>query len=531
MKDFLKTAFYIFILFLSAQTGKAQATDGREMRGVWIATVKNLDYPSSGFLSTAEQKKEFIDLLNYYSKTGINAVFFQVRPAADAFFPSEYEPWSEWLTGKQGKAPYPYYDPLKFMIKECHKRNIQFHAWINPFRAVATIEYADIAENHITNRKPEWFFTYGINKYFDPGIPEVRKYVTNIIKDIVERYDIDGVHFDDYFYPYPIRDEHGKIVPIPDNKTFNTYNGGFDNIEDWRRNNMDIFIKDVFDAVKTTKPYVAFGVSPSGVWRNKSKDPEGSNTRGLAHYDYLYSDVLKWLKNGWIDYVAPQLYWPVGNKYADYITLVNWWSKHTYGKQLYIGQAVYNVNKDSKDPSWRNPNELPKQIRINRNNPEVLGSIFYRSKSMLANPLGFCDSLQYHYYRKKVLPPLIPPATIIDTNIIAVTVKENNNNDLKHRSEIKAPEDIFITKLGKNIMISWDKNKIEKDVSYTIYKFRGYSFKYADEKDIYATTDKPYILFQRKRLPFLRKEYTVVITPEKSSGKEITDIKTVYLKL
>ncbi len=531
MNDFYRKIFFILISFILLHYAEAQTADGKEMRGVWIATVKNLDYPSSGFLSSEEQKREFKELLNFYSQIGINAIFFQVRPAADAFFPSKYEPWSEWLTGKQGKAPEPYYDPLKFMIKECHKRNIQFHAWINPFRAVATIEYADIAENHITNRKPEWFFTYGINKYFNPGIPEVRKYVTDIIKDIVERYDVDGIHFDDYFYPYPTKDEHNRIIPIPDEETFKKYGKEFDDIGDWRRNNMDIFIKDVFDAVKTTKPYVAFGVSPSGVWRNKSKDPEGSNTRGLAHYDYLYSDVLKWLKNGWIDYVTPQLYWPVGNKYADYFTLVNWWSKHTYGKQLYIGQAVYNAGTDAKNPAWQNPAELPKQIRINRQNPEVLGSIFYRSKSMTANPLGFCDSLRYHFYTEKVLPPEIPPASIIDTTNLIVMVDENNNKKIEKKHPQLAPKNIFVTKLGKNLMVSWDNRTDEKNVVYTIYKFRGYSFKYTDEKDIYATTDKSFILFKRKLLPFLRKEYTIAITPKNDIRKENADIKTIYIKL
>ncbi|NPA68526.1 MAG: family 10 glycosylhydrolase, partial [Chlorobi bacterium] len=429
-----------------------------------------------------------------------------------------------WLTGKQGKAPEPYYDPLKFMIKECKKRNIEFHAWINPFRAVATIDRADIAENHITKRKPEWFFTYGINKYFDPGIPEVRKYVTEIIKDIVRRYDINGIHFDDYFYPYPEKNDYKKIIPVPDKETFEKYNSGFDNIEDWRRNNMDLFIKDVYDAVKTEKPEVKFGISPSGVWRNKSQDPEGSDTRGLAHYDYLYSDLLKWLKNGWIDYVAPQLYWVRGNKYADYETLVKWWSNHTYGKQLYIGQAVYNAGENANSYAWRNPNELPEQIKINRKNPEVLGSIFYRASSLRANPLGFCDSLQYHYYKIKVSPPDIP-AIQCDTDIIA------EKNEKTNSASPYAPNDIIATPLGNKVMISWKDENISKNNYYTVYKFRNYDFKFADEKDVYKKTDKTYIILKRKLLPFLRKKYTIVITAVNSNGQESPGSKIIYVKL
>ena len=522
----IKSYFFFFILLFLTFRGEifSQTPNGKEMRGVWIATVKNLDYPSSGFLTVKQQKEEFIDMLDYFSEIGINAVFFQVRPAADAFFPSKYEPWSEWLTGKQGKAPEPYYDPLAFMIKECHKRNIQFHAWVNPFRAVATIEFADIAENHITNRKPEWFFTYGINKYFDPGIPEVREYVTTIIKDIVHRYDVDGIHFDDYFYPYPIKDDYNRMIPIPDTQTYNKYNQGFDNIGDWRRHNMDLFIKDVYDAVKTEKPYVSFGVAPSGVWRNKSNDPEGSNTRGLAHYDYLYSDVLKWLKNDWIDYVAPQLYWPVGNKYADYVTLVNWWSRHTYGKQLYIGQAVYNVAADAPSVAWRNPNELPKQLKINRENPVVLGSIWYRSKSLKANPLGFSDSLRYHYYAVHVSAPEIQAGKPVDTTIIA-------DNDKKIIPDALTPVNIYATKLGSKIMISWEDENNSAEKQYNIYKFKGYDFKYADEKDLYKTTKEKYIILKRKRFPFFRKKYGIVITATGNSGKESKGSKIIYVKL
>ena len=523
--------FYLFfaIFLFGFKNIIGQTPDGKEMRGVWVATVKHLDYPSSSFLSVKEQKREFVEMLDFFSETGINAVFFQVRPAADAFFDSPYEPWSEWLTGEQGKAPHPYYDPLKFMIKECRKRGMQFHAWINPFRAVATIEFADISKNHVTNRKPEWFFTYDVNKYFDPGIPEVRKYIVKIIKDIVRRYDIDGIHFDDYFYPYPVRDENNKIVQVPDYKTYQKYNSGFNNIEDWRRNNLDLFIKDVYDAVKNENPYISFGIAPSGIWRNKGKDPKGSDTRGFAHYDYLYSDVLKWLKNGWVDYVAPQIYWPVGNKYADYKTLVEWWSKHTYGKQLYIGHAVYNAGKDAASRAWRNPEELPKQIRINRKTPEVLGSIFYRASSLKKNPLGFCDSLKNNYYKIKTTPPEIPFIQPPDTFIIA---ENDNKYELPPtRTDACVPFNVFVTELGNKIMVSWESKEKSKGLTYIVYKTASESSKQIKTTSIIAETNKTYILLKRRRLPFFRKKYGITVTATGKSQTESPASKVVFVKL
>ncbi|MCF6366612.1 MAG: family 10 glycosylhydrolase [Bacteroidales bacterium] len=527
--------YTLLILFLLSSyfVSKAQVSDKPEMRAVWIATVKNIDFPSYAKLTVDEQKKEFTDMLDKFSDVGINAIMFQVRPAADAFFPSEFEPWSEWLTGKQGKAPEPYYDPLEFMIEECHKRNIEFHAWINPFRAVATIEFADIAENHITKTKPEWFFTYDINKYFDPGIPEVRNYVRDIIVDIVKRYDIDGVHFDDYFYPYPKRDSYNRIMKIPDNKTFQKYKGEFEDIADWRRNNMDLFIEEVNKGIKKADPNMVFGVAPSGVWRNKSQDPDGSNTRALAHYDYLYSDVIAWLRNGWIDYVAPQLYWPIGHKYADYKTLVDWWSKHTYGKHLYIGHAVYRTGKDASSATWRNPNEIPNQIRIIRENPNVNGSIFYKAKSLTENRLGLLDSLKNNFYAIHVQTPEMPWLKQIDTTIIANNTDNNSQQDTSDNLEM-IPVEILTQKLGNKIVLSW-KTDIDtsqkKEHIYNVYKFRKYDFKYADENDIFKTTKQDFIVIKRKRFKIFRKEYKFVVTFVDKSGNESSGSNEISIKL
>jgi uncharacterized lipoprotein YddW (UPF0748 family) len=515
------------VLFLCIVISYAQPYDRKEMRAVWIATVKNLDFPSNKLLSVEEQKKEYIKMLDYFSEIGINAIMFQVRPAADAFYASKYELWSEWLTGKQGQAPDPYYDPLEFYIEEAHQRNIEFHAWINPFRAIATIEFADIAENHITNRKPEWFFTYDIHKYFDPGIPEVRDYITDIIVDIVSRYDIDGIHFDDYFYPYPVKDESNRIIKIPDDKTYQTYNPNSLFIDEWRRENLTVFIKGVHDRIKEIKPYIAFGVGPSGIWRNQSQDPEGSDTRGFAHYDYLYSDVLKWLRDDYIDYVAPQLYWAIGNKTADYEVLVKWWSEHTYGKQLYIGQAVYLSNSDATSPGWRDPNQLIRQIKINRGNPNVSGSIFYKAKAMMDNPMGFCDSLKSNYYKIHVGTPDFPWPIIMDTAIVA-----NGHTIENHITEmIGFPRSVYLTNLGTKSMLSWDKISSEKMNEYRIYKFSENEEIRLNKDHILKKTKEDFIFIERKRFQLFKKEYTFLVTVVDKLGKETVFGRPIKIRM
>ena len=278
-----------------------------EFRAAWIATVENIDWPSKKGLSVDSQKVEFIRQLDMHRRNGLNAVVVQIRPAADALYPSSYEPWSEWLTGAQGRPPSPYYDPLEFMIEETHKRGMEFHAWCNPYRAVFAIGKSSIVPDHITRQHPDWFVRFGNTLYFDPGNKEVQQYVTTVIRDIVRRYDIDGLHFDDYFYPYDIfEDRPGH--DFPDKASYAKYGNGMTE-GDWRRSNTDSIIVQVGRAIKEEKPHCKFGISPFGIWRNKRTDPEGSETQaGQTNYDNLYADILLWLKNGWIDYVAPQIY-------------------------------------------------------------------------------------------------------------------------------------------------------------------------------------------------------------------------------
>ena len=374
-----------------------------EFRAAWIATVDNIDWPSRGNYDSESQKQEFIDLLDMHKRNGMNAVIVQVRPATDAFYPSQYEPWSEWLTGRQGKAPNPYYDPLEFMIEETHKRGMEFHAWCNPYRAEFNIRKSSIAPDHISRVHPEWFLTYGDKRYFDPGNKSAQQHVVKVIRDIVRRYDVDGIHFDDYFYPYKIS---GK--QFPDAKTYLTYGKGM-TLEDWRRSNVDSIIVLLAQPIKVENKSCRFGISPFGVWRNQDKDPDGSaTTAGVTNYDDLYADILLWLKNGWIDYVAPQLYWEFGHKAAPYEVLLEWWSRHTFGKHCYIGLGVYRAGSNS---AWKDPSLLPRQLTALRNTPNIHGAIYFSSKSFVSNPNGWSDSLQLNYYKE---PALIPPMEWID---------------------------------------------------------------------------------------------------------------------
>jgi uncharacterized lipoprotein YddW (UPF0748 family) len=390
------------LLLLCLNATKVQAQSAPEFRGAWVATVTNIDWPSQNNLSPERQRTEFIKMLDVLQSNGINAVIVQVRPAADALYASSYEPWSEWLTGKQGQAPEPFYDPLMFMIEEAHKRNMEFHAWFNPYRAVMRLGYSSIAANHITRQHPEWFVNYGAQKLFNPGLPQVREYIVKIVKDVLERYEIDAIHFDDYFYPYPIG---GK--PFPDESTYRKYGAGMDK-DDWRRSNVDSVIYNVYQLIKTTKPSVKFGISPFGVWRNASDDEEGSNTTaGLTNYDDLYADILLWLENGWIDYVAPQLYWEIGHNRAAFEVLVDWWSKHSYGKHVYIGHGFYRALERNQN-GWKRRKELPEQINLLRQYPEIKGSVFFNANIFYRNPLGWCDSLQNNYYSETVATPSMP---------------------------------------------------------------------------------------------------------------------------
>ncbi|MFK7932010.1 MAG: glycoside hydrolase family 10 protein [Saprospiraceae bacterium] len=406
----LLTVFFLPFLIHAQDDSYAIDAPKQEFRGVWVATVLNIDFPKKATPNGVAHSEQWKKLLDKYKKMGMNAVVVQVRPAGDALYPTDLAPWSAYLTGKQGRAPLRDYDPLKGMVAEAHNRGMEFHAWFNPYRLSMNLDTAALASNHVFYQHPEWVIQYGTKYYLDPGIPEVQDYLIDVVGEVVEKYDIDAVHFDDYFYPYQIKDQI-----FPDTATFRQFGGDFGSIADWRRNNVDFFIDSLSLRIKQIDPYVKFGISPFGVWRNKANDPLGSNTRaGLTSYDNLYADVVKWLKNDWIDYVAPQLYWHIGFPAADYEELLGWWRRNSYGKHLYIGHAVYKIN-DDKYEEWNNPNEMLRQIqRVRSDRFATQGSIFFSSRQLLKNPLGFTDSLRNRYYAP---PALLPPMTLLNDSI------------------------------------------------------------------------------------------------------------------
>ncbi len=368
------------------------AKERKEMRGIWVATVLNIDWPSKKGLSIESQKQEFIKILDNVKEWNMNAVFVQIKPVGDAFYPSKFSPWSEYLTGKQGENPG--YDPLKFMIEEAHKRNIEFHAWFNPYRLTMSGGIDKLSNDNIGKQRPDWTITYGGKLYLNPGIPEVNDYIVKSIMEVVENYDIDGVHMDDYFYPYKVK---GEIYN--DEEQYNKYGSNFLKVDDWRRDNVNKLIEKLYSSIKHKNKNIEFGISPFGVWRNISTDSvRGSNTKaGIQNYDDLYADILYWMKKNWIDYVAPQIYWNQGFKIAEYNTLVDWWSK--YAKEtktnLYIGQAAYRI----KD--WEKDDELINQIKYNRKSEEVKGSIFFSYSSLVKDPKGILEKIKNDVYSKE----------------------------------------------------------------------------------------------------------------------------------
>lgn len=384
------------LLAVAAHGGIRQ---NRELRGVWICSVANMDWPSKAGLPAADQKRELAALFDEVARTNMNAVFVQVRPTADTFYPSRLAPWSHYLTGTQGTDPG--YDPLAFMVEEAHRRNLQLHAWFNPYRISGQGELSALHPSNIARKHPEWVIKYGGKLYFNPGIPAVHEHLVSVINEVVKNYAIDGVHFDDYFYPYPVAN-----TPFPDSAAFQQHGAGFANVADWRRDNVNRLIADLSRRIRAINPSIQFGVSPFGVWRNKALDPTGSDTTaGVTNYDSLYADTRVWIREGWIDYIAPQIYWTIGFAPAAYEKLIAWWSNEVAGTKVrvYVGHAAYRINDGSA--GWQNPEEMPNQIKLNRQSPAVKGSIYFRMKSILQNPLGFRDRLIRDFYKDPALPP------------------------------------------------------------------------------------------------------------------------------
>lgn len=420
-----------------------------EFRGLWVTTAFNLDWPSSNKLSPEEQQKEFIALLNKHKSLGINTVIVQVRAAADAFYESDYEPWSVWLTGEQGKKPKPYWDPLAFMTEECHKRGMEIHAWFNLFRAVSHERFFKPNRQHVSRKHAEWTYKIGEKIFFNPGEPALREYLTKVVLDCVQKYDIDGVHLDDYFYPQEINGDK-----VEDDKTFKEFGKDFKNKADWRRDNINQVIKMLSDSIHAKKPYLKFGISPVCVWRHKHADKLGSETeRALSSYDDLYADSRKWLEAGWIDYLAPQLYYSTKHKRVNFNNLLNWYDHNSFGRHVYLGLAYYKAHEPDEE-GWNDPKELPRQIHLLRQKENIQGFSFFRASSFHVNPIRLEDTLRKmnNYF---CVPPPMPWLDSIPTN---------------------APQNLSIRLTEEGVSLKWDTPAVAQDGElpsyYIIYRFK-----------------------------------------------------------
>ncbi|WP_069814166.1 glycoside hydrolase family 10 protein [Streptomyces sp. TP-A0874] len=372
----------------------------QRFRGMWLATVDNRDWPSVPGLTPAEQRGELLSLLDTAVRRRLNAVIFQVRPTADALWPSRYEPWSEYLTGTQGRDPG--WDPLGFAVREARRRGLELHAWFNPYRVAIHQERSRLAPDHPARLHPEWVVEYGGMLYYNPGLPEVRRFVQDAMLDAALRYDIDAVHWDDYFYPYPVVGEE-----FDDDEAFARYGRGFPDRAAWRRHNVDQLVWETAQRIARLKrsrrlrPSVRLGVSPFGVWRNRTSDPAGSDTAaGVQTYDDLHADVRRWVREGWLDYVVPQLYWNIGFEAADYAALVPWWARTVSGTgvELYVGEALYKAGDPEQPEVWQDPAELSRHLDLTAGFRQVRGHVYFSAAEVAADPIGAMDRVVTDHY-------------------------------------------------------------------------------------------------------------------------------------
>ncbi|MGW2724232.1 glycoside hydrolase family 10 protein [Streptomyces sp. NPDC001492] len=373
----------------------------REMRGVWVATVANRDWPSKPGLTAAEQRAELIAILDRAVHSRLNAVMFQVRPTADALWPSPYEPWSQVLTGTQGQDPG--WDPLGTAVQEAHARGLELHAWFNPYRIANTTDVTKLVASHPARKHPEWVVPYGGKLYYNPGLPKVRAFVQNAMLDAVRKYPVDGVHFDDYFYPYPVTGQ-----TFDDDAAYARHGKSFPDRDAWRRNNIDKLVAETAARIKQVRPGTRFGISPFGVWRNAATDARGSDTRaGVQTYDDLHADTRTWVRENWIDYIAPQVYWNIGFAAADYAKLLPWWSEvaRGTGTQVYVGEALYKAGDPAQAAPWQDVAELSRHLTLAKDHPQVRGHIFFAAKDVATDRIGAMARVVADHYQQPARPP------------------------------------------------------------------------------------------------------------------------------
>ena len=423
----------------------SQQNPKREFRGAWLHVIGQSQWQNK----TTEQAMAYIDdQLQKLQDAGCNAVIFQVRPTADAMYKSELEPWTAWLTGKRGKAPSPEWDPMEYAIEEAHRRGIEFHAWLNPYRVTSNAKEV-LPSTHAANKEPHRFVKFNGQTFFDPAYKENRDFICEVVRDIVGRYDVDAIHIDDYFYPYPA---NGKKFEA-DDASYRKFGNGMERKE-WRRHNVDLLIEQLNSTIKSEKPWVRFGVSPFGIWRNKKSDPRGSESSGLQNYDDLYADVLLWARNGWVDYLAPQLYWTLDMKAAPSRHLAQWWNDNCEGVDVYIGQDVQRT-MSTADPKTGDSNELATKVKLSRELPNVKGNVWWHGYWVTGNLKGVADSLALKHQSTIALPP-----------------------EYGDRSLRPSPvSDVKLIKEGKETYVTWTppakgKRDSERDaVRYVVYQF------------------------------------------------------------
>lgn len=371
----------------------------REFRGLFVATVGNADWPSRPGLSTGQQQTELLAILDRAAQLRFNVVILQVRPMCDALYPSPHDPWSEYLSGASGRPPQPGWDPLAFAINEAHKRGLELHAWFNPFRARHAEARSAPAASHITQRRADWVVRYGDQLWLDPGEPGVREYAITVAVDVVKRYDVDGVHFDDYFYPYPVKGPDGKLLPFPDDASYARYGGGASR-GDWRRANVNDFVQRLYSSVKHERRTAKVGISPFGIWR--PGHPEG--IRGLDAFDAVYADSLLWLVSGWVDYFAPQLYWRIDQSGQGYAVLLGWWAAQNTNRR-----TLCPASNASKIGSLGWPaQEIIEQFRFARGEEGVRGQVLFSARAIMQNRGGLADKLARQVYTTPALTPSSP---------------------------------------------------------------------------------------------------------------------------
>ena len=478
----------------------------REFRGTWIHTVGNGQYKN---MTPEQMRAHYRAALDSFERAGINVVIYQIRPQADAFYMNSLEPWSRFITGEQGIAPDPVWDPFAFMIDECHARGMELHAWLNPYR-VTSNDREQLHPSHLFFKRPELFLKYGNQLYFDPGEPDSRTHTLAVVADVVSRYDLDGIHMDDYFYPYRI-----EYQEFPDEASFLKYHAqqGFGRYDknDWRRDNVNILVEALADTIKKIKPWVKFGISPFGVWRNARTDSLGSNSlAGQTNYDDLFADIRLWTEKRWIDYNAPQLYWIIGHRLANYEPLLDWWSKNNNGVQLYIGQSL-GAMIPATLPDGTKENQLHKKMKMMRENRNVHGNVWWSGYGMMRNPDGIIDSLANDYQK---YPALVPVYTHIDT---------------------LAPQPVqhvAVRRSGSISRLVWQPavttDEMDKAVRFAVYRFLpNEPINLEDGKKIVKIVGKPEYLLPQNAKP---QNYVYVVTALDRTWNESAASKPLKVK-